>query len=80
MAQYNVYIARKYKSGNQERTHYWNVGKAFTFTTREGKEGLNIKLYSRTLMTDEFVAFIDEEKDEKPKNAADTPEDDDIPF
>ncbi len=80
MAKYSVCIARKYKDRNgKEQIHFWNVGKAFDFTTQSGKPGVSVKLYSRTLMTDELVLFLDDE--EQPKNAvSEPPGDDDIPF
>ncbi len=86
---YNICIARKYmdRSG-AEKTHFWNVGKAYTFQTNSGKNGINIHLYSRTLMVDELVMFEDtgEErvaqalKDRPNQQPLDDLDDDDIPF
>ncbi len=87
---YNVCIARKYtdRSSGAEKTHFWNVGKAFASTTQQGKKVINVSLYSRTLMTDEFVLFedtgegrlADSIRNRPNQQAADTPDDDDIPF
>jgi hypothetical protein len=86
---FNVCIARKYKDNSgKERTHFWGVGKAFTFSRQNGGDGINIKLYSRTLMSDEFVLFedkgeerlVDAVRNRDNKQELDTPGDDDIPF
>jgi hypothetical protein len=80
---YNVCLVRKYKDNNQkERQHFWQVGKAFSFRSSDDREGITIKLFSRTLMTDEFVLFEDtEENKNRPKTAVDGEIDDDaIPF
>ena len=86
---YNVVIARKYvdRSG-AEKTHYWNVGKAFSFQKPDGGKGLNVKLYSRTLMVDEFVLFEDRGEERLTDAVRNRPNqqphddlaDDDIPF
>lgn len=86
---YNVCLVRKYldRTGS-EKQHFWTVGKAFEFQKPDGTKGVNVKLYSRTLMTDEFVLFEDkgEErmadalKNRPNQQAHDTPDDDDIPF
>jgi hypothetical protein len=85
---YNVCVVRKFDAAGVEKTHYWTVGKAFSFETREGKKGINIKLYSRTLMVDEYVLFedngearlVDALKNRPNQQEHDTPDDSDIPF
>lgn len=86
---FNICIARKYQDRTgAEKTHFWTVGKAFSFQKPDGSTGINLKLYSRTLMVDEYVLFEDrgEErltqalKDRPNQQALDTPDDDDIPF
>lgn len=87
---YNVCIVRKYtdRASSAEKTHYWTVGKAFTFEKNDGSQGVSVKLYSRTLMVDEFVLFEDrgEErlaealKNRPNRQPDDDMDDDDIPF
>lgn len=70
---YDVTIPRTYKdANNNEKTHFWHVGSAFPL--RE-KDGFTIKLYSRMLLSDQFVVFAREEKEQ---TAAEP--DDDLPF
>jgi hypothetical protein len=86
---FNVCIARKYDDGRgAEKTHFWPVGKAFLNTRPDGSRTINVKLYSRTLMVDEYVLFEDKGqeriaqalRDRPNQQELDTPEDDDIPF
>lgn len=88
---FNVCIARKYHDRQgKEKTHFWPVGKAFINTRPDGSRIINVNLYSRTLMVDEFVMFEDKGEDrflqayrERPnQQPLDTPEEgeDDIPF
>lgn len=89
LSKFNVCIVRKYhdRSG-LERNHYWTVGKAYEFARQDGSTGITVKLYSRTLMVEEFVLFKDRGEDkvaEALKNRPnqqehDTPDDTDIPF
>jgi hypothetical protein len=72
---YSVTIPRPYKDANgNEKTHFWHVGTAFPLRERDG---LSVKLYSKMLVTDQFVLFADEE--DQPASA---PEEkpDDLPF
>lgn len=86
---FNVCIARKYQDrSGVEKTHFWPVGKAFLNTRPDGSKMINITLYSRTLMVDEYVLFEDKGqerlaqalRDRPNQQELDTPEDDDIPF
>ncbi len=87
--QYNVCVAREYIDGSgSKKTHFWNVGKAYPFENANGKKGVTVKLWSRTLMVDELVLFEDTGADrvaravqERPNQQDDdTPDDADIPF
>lgn len=87
--QYNVCVARDYVDGaGNKRVHFWTVGKAYPFEKQDGGKGINVKLWSRTLMTDEFVLFEDKGaermaqaiRDRPNQQEVDTPDDDDIPF
>jgi hypothetical protein len=71
---YDVTIPRAYKDSNgTERTHFWLVGSAFPLREHEG---LSVKLYSRMLLSDQFVIFRrDEDESEKPPAPKD-----DLPF
>lgn len=71
---YDVTIPRTYKdSSGNEKTHFWAVGTAFPLKERDG---FTIKLYSRMLITDEYVVFAREEEE----SSAQPPPDDDVPF
>lgn len=84
--EYNVCVKREYLNrAGQKRIHWWQVGKAFTSTTQDGKEVVNIKLWSRTLMVDELVGFEHGNADKIAEAVKDRPnqqdhDDDDIPF
>jgi hypothetical protein len=86
---YNVCVARKYRDNQgKEKTHFWTVGKAFIFERQDGSKGINVELWSRTLMVDSLVLFEDKGaeriaqavKDRPNQQEDDTPNDDDIPF
>ena len=87
---YNVCVARKYtdRGSGAEKTHFWNVGKAFASEKPDGKKMIKVTLYSRTLMVDELLLFedtgegrlADSIRNRPNQQAADTPDDDDIPF
>lgn len=71
---YDVTIPRTYRdSSGKEQTHFWLVGSAFPLKNRDG---LSIKLYSRMLLSDQYVVFAREEEED----AAAAPPDDQIPF
>lgn len=71
---YDVTIPRRYRAADgTEKTHFWGVGTAFPLRERDG---ITIKLYSKMLLTDQFVLFAREEEE---KSSAPPPEDD-IPF
>jgi hypothetical protein len=72
---YDVTIPRTYKDGSgKERTHFWAVGTAFPLKERDG---FTIKLYSKMLITDEYVVFLREEEE---SSGAPPPDDDHLPF
>jgi hypothetical protein len=76
MAQrYSVTIPRPYTdSQGHQKTHFWHVGTAFPLKERDG---FSVKLYSKMLVTDQFVIFADEdETPAAPKEQAP----DDLPF
>lgn len=86
---YNVCVARKYndRSSGTEKTHFWSVGKAFSFETAAGRKGINVNLYSKTIGVDEFVLFEDKGEErlaqavrDRPNQQARDDGDDDIPF
>lgn len=73
---YNVTIPRTYKdAGGNQKTHFWHVGTAFPLKEREG---FSVKLYSKMLLTDQFVIFPHEP--EENGNSSEVPPEDDIPF
>lgn len=73
---YDVTIPRVYKdrSTGQDKTHFWQVGTGFALREREG---ISVKLYSKMLLTDQFVIFA---RDEEEPAGATPPPPDDIPF
>jgi hypothetical protein len=71
---YDVTIPRTYKDSNgKEKTHFWNVGTAFPLREREG---FSIKLYSKMLLSDQYVVFLRDEDESTPA----PPPDDGLPF
>ena len=71
---YSVCIPRPYTTrGGEQKTHFWHVGTAFPLRERDG---LSVKLYSKMLLTDQFVLFAEEQD----APAVAPPPDDDIPF
>ena len=76
---YDVTVPRKYRdAAGNERTHFWLVGTGFGFEARgdEGAEGVSVKLYSKMIVTDQFVLF----KREPESQQNEPPPDDGMPF
>lgn len=74
---YSVCIPRPYTTrGGEQKTHFWHVGTGFSLRERSG---VTVKLFSKMLLTDQFVLFEDEPED-TPAGSAAPPPDDDIPF
>ena len=73
---YNVTVPRTYKDGHgNQKTHFWHVGTAFPLKERDG---LSIKLYSKMIVTDQFVLFAEEP--EENGSSEPLPDDDNLPF
>ena len=77
---YDVCIPRKYQANGTERTHFWQVGTGFGFENQTANgvaRGVSVKLYSKMLVTDQYVLF-EREQEDSASNAP--PPDDGTPF
>jgi len=78
---FDVCIPRKYRdASNNERTHFWQVGTGFGFenqTANGVSRGVSLKLYSKMLVTDQYVLF---EREQEESSSNPPPPDDGVPF
>lgn len=82
-AHYNVCVPRKYTDAQGvEKTHFWQVGKAFPMRERDG---FKVQIYTKMLLVPdgELVLFAAEQRQsQRPVGAVPDSDvgDDDIPF